>query len=105
MCDAPVLYWNLQRRGIDAYAWFKSAGIASWFDSLEFARLVRGEKKGNSVEQLYLSEVDDTGGGLTFHNALDDCTATWAFLKSGKFVAGLSNAVWVAKSTLSLESL
>eukprot|EP00966_Prymnesium_polylepis_P282179 6520334-Prymnesium_polylepis.1 len=86
-CDAPVLYWNLQRRGIDAYGWLKKVGIGSWFDSLEFARLVRGERKGNSVEELYRSEVDSTGGGLTFHDALDDCTATWDILKSAKFAA------------------
>jgi hypothetical protein len=104
-CDAPVLYWNLQRRGIDAYGCFKKLEIASWFDSLEFARLVRGERKNNSVEELYRSEVDSTGGGLTFHNALDDCTATWDILKSQKFAAGLANSGWLAKSVASIESV
>jgi hypothetical protein len=104
-CDAPVLYWNLQRRGIDAYGWFKKLGVDRWFDTLEFARLVRGEKKGNSVEELYRSEVDATGGGLTFHDALDDCLATWQVLESSKFQAGMSKPVWLAKSVLSIQSL
>ena len=104
-CDAPVLYWNLQRIGVDAYGWFKKIGIDRWLDTLEFARLVRGEKKGNGVQELYASEVDSTGGGLTFHDALDDCVATWAVLESQRFEAGLSNAVWLAKSVMSTEGL
>jgi hypothetical protein len=104
-CDAPVLYWNLQRVGFDSYGWFKKVGIDIWFDSLLFARLVRGEKGGNSVKELYESEVDRTGGGLTFHDALDDCTATWDFLTTPKFAARMTDVACVRKSVLSTESL
>ena len=38
------------------YGWFKEVKITAWFDSLEFARLVRGERKGNSVEELYTDQ-------------------------------------------------
>ena len=57
------------------------------------------------MEELYRSEVDSTGGGLTFHDALDDCTVTWDTLKSAKFAAGLSNSTWLAKSVMSTESM
>eukprot|EP00966_Prymnesium_polylepis_P200631 4648894-Prymnesium_polylepis.1 len=48
-CDVPVLYWNLQRRGTDAYGWLKKVGIGSWFDSLEFARLVGYAERGRAT--------------------------------------------------------
>ena len=69
-----------------------------------YARRVFGRKGGTSLEDLYKELVAGDGGGLSFHNAMDDVLATWSVLEAPELSCELQGS-HVCNSVMSLSDM